>query len=105
MYCVLLLVLVLVLALLLLLLLHDIFCPATLLLLLLLRHVVCCCLMHVLPQYLSLQLPLCALQVFDEQVLARELVMVWEVVDALPIMQMDLIQLMMDPAACHHNQQ
>jgi hypothetical protein len=49
--------------------------------------------------HLSLQLPLCALQVFDEQVLARELIVVWEVVDALPVMQVDLVKFMMNPAA------
>jgi hypothetical protein len=49
--------------------------------------------------HLSLQLPLCPLQVFDEQVLACELIVVWEVVDALPVMQVDLIKFMVDPAA------
>jgi hypothetical protein len=53
--------------------------------------------------HLSLQLPFCALQVFDEQVLACELVVVWEVVDALPIMQVDLIKFMMNPSVVHAN--
>lgn len=35
---------------------------------------------------LSLKLPLCALQVLDQQVFACELIMVWEVINLLPFM-------------------
>jgi hypothetical protein len=49
--------------------------------------------------HLLLQLPLGALQVFYQQVLAGQLLVVWEVVDALPLMQVQLVQLCVDPAA------
>jgi len=35
--------------------------------------------------HLALQLPLRPLQVFEQQVFAGELVVVWEMVDALPV--------------------
>jgi hypothetical protein len=55
---------------------------------------------------LLLQLPLGAFEVLDEQVFAGELLVIWEVVDALPIMQVQLVQLVVDPTAgmlvtCH----
>jgi hypothetical protein len=48
---------------------------------------------------LFLKLPLGALEVLDQQVLACELLVVAKVVDALPIMQMNLIQFVVNPAA------
>eukprot|EP00955_Chlamydomonas_euryale_P035281 350065-Chlamydomonas_euryale.AAC.2 len=48
---------------------------------------------------LALQLSLGALQILDQQVLACELVVVWEVVDALPVGEVQLVQLVVDPPA------
>jgi hypothetical protein len=50
-------------------------------------------------QHLALGAPLRALEVFDEQVLARELPVVGEVVDALPVGEVRLVELVRDPAA------
>jgi hypothetical protein len=50
------------------------------------------------PPHLALQLALRALQVFEQQVLARELVVVGEVVDALPVRQVGLVELVVDPS-------
>jgi hypothetical protein len=47
--------------------------------------------------HLALQLLLGALEVLDEQVLACELIVVGVVVDALPVIQVDAVQLVMDP--------
>lgn len=47
--------------------------------------------------HLPVQLPLCTFQVLDKQVLACQLVVVGEVVDALPVIEVHLVQLMMDP--------
>lgn len=52
--------------------------------------------------HLSLQLPFCAFEVLDEQVLASELLVVGEMIDALPVMQVDLVQLIVDPPTCTH---
>jgi hypothetical protein len=52
-----------------------------------------------LSAHLALQLLLGALQVFYEQVLACELVVIGVVVDALPVIKVDAVQLMMDPPA------
>lgn len=52
-----------------------------------------------IPAHLSLQLLLCPLEILDEQVLACELIVVGEVVDALPVVQVHLVQLMVDPPA------
>ena len=49
--------------------------------------------------YLSFQLFLSTLEVLDEQVLAGELVVVGEVVDALPVIEVHLVQLMVNPPA------
>ena len=49
--------------------------------------------------HLSVQLPLGSFEVFDEQVLACQLMVVGEVVDALPFMQVHLVKLIMNPAA------
>lgn len=43
--------------------------------------------------------PAGAQQVFDQQVLACELLVVGEVVDALPVVQVQLVQLVVDPPA------
>jgi hypothetical protein len=48
---------------------------------------------------LFLQLPLGAFEVLDEQVFAGKLLVIGKVVDALPIMQVQLVQLVVDPAA------
>ncbi len=49
--------------------------------------------------HLLLQLLLSSLEVLDEQVLPRQLVVVREMVDALPVRQVQLIQLVVDPSA------
>ena len=46
---------------------------------------------------LSIKLLLGTLQVLDQQVLAGELVVVGEVVDPLPVVEVHLVKLMMDP--------
>jgi hypothetical protein len=48
--------------------------------------------------YLALERALGALQVFQQQVLARKLVVVGEVVDALPLREVHLVQLVVDPS-------
>lgn len=55
--------------------------------------------LHQRQAHLLLQLPLGAFQVFYQQVLPSELLVVGEVVDALPVVQVQLVQLGVDPAA------
>lgn len=48
--------------------------------------------------HLPLQLFFGSFEVLDEQILPRELVVVGEMVNALPVVKMHFVQLMVDPA-------